>query len=168
MYYRMIRAGTPWSTIPGSWRSTNTDGPWPSCGDSTGPGAPFLAYARKSYLTDPSLRPRWRRMVAWWFTDQVKRFLLSCVEGTYATGNGADRTGGGSTVSPGNTNGRRSGCNASERHPMRRAPIRILHIDLAQELADISGDPGFTETLDLLLVAAISWGGWNCRERPLD
>ena len=29
---------------------------------------------------------------------------------------------------------------------MRRAPIRILHIDLAQELADISGDPGFTET----------------------
>ena len=39
-----------------------------------------MAYARKSYLTDPSLRPRWRRMLAWWFTDQVKRFLLSCVE----------------------------------------------------------------------------------------
>lgn len=42
-------------------------------------GTGFMAYARKSYLTDPSLRPRWRRMLAWWFTDQVKRFLLSCV-----------------------------------------------------------------------------------------
>jgi GT2 family glycosyltransferase len=29
---------------------------------------------------------------------------------------------------------------------MRRAPIRILHIDLAQELGEIPGDPGFTET----------------------
>jgi GT2 family glycosyltransferase len=42
-------------------------------------GTGFMAYARKSILADPSLRPRWRRMIAWWFTDQVKRFLRSCV-----------------------------------------------------------------------------------------
>ena len=42
-------------------------------------GTGFMAYARKSFLADPPLRPRWRRMVAWWFTDQVKRFLRSCV-----------------------------------------------------------------------------------------
>ena len=40
MYYRIFGLGTPWSTILRSWRSTNTDGPWPSCGDNTGPGAP--------------------------------------------------------------------------------------------------------------------------------
>jgi GT2 family glycosyltransferase len=42
-------------------------------------GTGFMAYARKSSRTDPALRARWRRMVAWWFRDQLRRLALSCI-----------------------------------------------------------------------------------------
>jgi GT2 family glycosyltransferase len=80
MYYRMIRAGhalvyDPRVVAYHEHRRTRAQlrrqyWTW---------GTGFMAYARKSYLADPPLRPRWRRMVAWWFKDQVRRFLLSCV-----------------------------------------------------------------------------------------
>ncbi len=39
----------------------------------------FMAFAVKSYQSDPPQRFKWRRLVGWWFKDQLRRLLKSLV-----------------------------------------------------------------------------------------
>ena len=36
-------------------------------------GLGFMAFVQKSLRSDPANRPRFRRLVRWWFSDQVKQ-----------------------------------------------------------------------------------------------
>lgn len=40
-------------------------------------GLGFMAFVAKSYRTDPAQRPKFRRLVHWWFKDQLKQLLKS-------------------------------------------------------------------------------------------
>ncbi len=40
-------------------------------------GLGFMAFIGKSYRTDPAQRPKFRRLVKWWFRDQTRQLLKS-------------------------------------------------------------------------------------------
>lgn len=80
MFYRVIRAGHPLvydPSVVGFHQHRRTRAQLRRQYWTWGTG--FMAYARKSYLADPPMRSRWRRMVIWWFKDQVRSLLHSVI-----------------------------------------------------------------------------------------
>jgi GT2 family glycosyltransferase len=78
MLYRIVRSGHPLIYSPAcvvfhEHRETMAQlrRQYWTWGEST------LAFAKKSLAQDKSMRPRWRRLIVFWFLYQVKRFLVS-------------------------------------------------------------------------------------------